>query len=501
MSDREEVPGLLVRLAKASVSREGRRLLDGVSWQLEAGQHWAVLGENGAGKTTFLRLVRGDLAPDEPRSRTYSLDGEEQHSPLGLRERIGLVSTGLQDFYATSETEVTALEAVLAGFFDAPLLYGEPEPHQRERAEQTLAALGAADLAHEPMRILSRGQQRKVLLARALALSPDILILDEYLDGLDARSRAQVLELMDRAAEHAALLCAAHRAADLPACLTHALLLEGGRVKAAGPLAEVLPLLDTPRVPKPECPWSACPEADEEAVIFSIQAADVILDGRDVLRDIDWEVRAGENWAVLGENGAGKSTLLRLVLGELSPAAVHGPPGLVERFGDRGVGGALAVRTRMSVVSPALQASYGFDLPVREVVLSGFFGSIGLYDEPTPEQGRRADAALDFLGIADLGGRRLRSLSYGQQRKVFLARALAPGPDLLVLDEPFSGLDAASRRDVNALLERLARAGQRFLLVTHRAEEMIPAVNRVLVLESGRVAFSGTRAAFAARGR
>lgn len=493
-------PRLEVHLFGAGVTREGRALLRDLHFDLLPGEHWAVLGENGAGKSTFLRLVRGDMAPDDLRTRCYRLDGEEQGTPLGLRQRMALVSATLQDFYVTSESGATALEVVLAGFFDAPLLYEEPEPELRERALAALRHLDAADLAGRPMRVLSQGQARRVLLARALATEPDILLLDEFLDGLDSASREATLELLERAGQRATLVCAAHRVEDLPRCTSHALVLEQGRLRGSGPAAEVLAgYAAAARAAEPGR-WPLTPSRPREEVLLRICGASVDLDGTRALSGVSWEVRAGENWAVLGRNGAGKSTLLRLVLGLEHPSALDGEPGTVERFGDGGESGVLAARSRMALVSPALQAEYAYDLPAREVVWSGFTGSIGLWEEPGLEERRRAAAAMEFFGLARLAGRRLRSLSYGQQRKVFLARALVGAPDLLVLDEPFSGLDAVSRREARALLERLAEAGQRFLLVTHRAADLPAAVNRVLALESGRVVFSGTREEYDARG-
>lgn len=491
---------LLVRLNGAGVTREGRVLLHDVHWRPAPGQHWAVLGANGAGKTTFLRLVRGELAPDDPGSRTYILGGEKQDTPIGLRQRVGIVSAALQDFYAVDESGITALDTVLTGFFDTPLLYEEPTPAMRAAALEALALMGAEHLAPRLLRGLSQGQARRVLLARALAPAPDILILDEFLDGLDRRARNRALEFVERAAGRAMLLCAAHRAEDLPGGLTHALILDHGEVLASGSAPEVLPLYGADAAPADPGRWRFTSSRPREKVLLRMCDVEVRLDGAPVLSDISWEVRGGENWAVLGPNGAGKSTLLRLVLALESPAAVNGPPGTVERFG-LGEEGVLAARARMALVSPALQATYAYDLTAEEVVWSGFRGSIGLWEEPDEDERARASEAMECLGLTALAGRRLRSLSYGQQRKVFLARALVAAPDLLLLDEPFSGLDAASRAEARSLLERLAEAGQRFLLVTHGPADMPRAVTHVLVLEEGRIVFSGTRAEYDARAR
>lgn len=271
----------LVRLSGASVSRGGERLLCGVDFRLEAGARWAVLGSNGAGKTTLLRLLRGDISPDLATSsatntdtgtdtspdtspgslsqtspstapRVYNLPGAggPQPSPLGLRQRLALVSGDMQDLYARNQWPTTGLEAVLSGFYDTALLYSRPSQAEREAALALLTDLGLEHLAARRMARLSTGQARSLLLARALVCKPDVLLLDECLEGLDAPARAAFLAVLDRAAEadaRLALLFSSHRAAErteLPACLRLALVLEGGRVIASGPLDEVLAQLE-----------------------------------------------------------------------------------------------------------------------------------------------------------------------------------------------------------------------------------------------------------------
>ncbi|MHC1751255.1 ATP-binding cassette domain-containing protein [Humidesulfovibrio sp.] len=282
----------LVRLSGASVSRAGEHLLRRVDFRLEAGERWALLGANGAGKTTLLRLLRGDLSPDispnlssdlarDPATRgtpgsandqlpgssperltkksysaaprVYDLPGAggPQPSPLGLRQRLALVSGDMQDLYARNQWATTGLEAVLSGFYDTALLYSRPTQAEREAALALLADLGLEHLAARRMARLSTGQARSLLLARALVCKPDVLLLDECLEGLDAPARAAFLAVLDRAAgadARLAMLFSTHRSAErseLPACLRLALALEGGRVIASGPLEEVITQLET----------------------------------------------------------------------------------------------------------------------------------------------------------------------------------------------------------------------------------------------------------------
>lgn len=509
----------LVALDGASVTRGDFRLVADIGFRLMPGERWAVLGENGAGKTTFLRLLRGEIPPDAScgaGARVYDLPGAggPQPTPLGLRQRLPLVSGDMQDAYAARGWAATGLDVVLAGFRDAALVYGEPDPKEHDRALAALEALGLAELGGRRMAELSTGQARTILLARALACAPDALLLDECLEGLDAPARREFLAVLDRAASASprlALLFSSHRLDELPACLDRALVMRAGRIVRAGGLAEVLAAsapqaptqAETPRPVRPAASATLPGRATTSApggFLARISRASLEIDGARILSDIDWTLLPGEHWAVLGANGAGKSSLLSLLCGAVWPSAPldgDGGPGTVEH-GFAAPGETLDdSRRRIGLVSPALQASFPYDLTVEEAVWTGLSASLDVFTPPDEAGRARAAAWLEFFELAQLAGRRVRSLSRGQFRRALLARAMLAGgergPALLLLDEPMAGLDTRSRRAFRAQLERLAGAGTPLVLVTHHARDLPRAVDRVLELAGGRVAFCGTR--------
>jgi molybdate transport system ATP-binding protein len=208
----------------------------------------------------------------------------------------------------------------------------------------------------------------------------------------------------------------------------------------------------------------------------------VLVDGRAVLRGLDWTVRAGERWGVVGANGAGKSTLLRLLAGEEQPAE-----GTIERLDLGSRADRFALAGRVGLVSPELQARHRHGALAEHVAASGFEGSIGLPAAPSAAPLAAARSAMDRLGAAALQGRDVTGLSYGELRRLLLARALAPGPEVLLLDEPLAGLDPGARAAALAAVDEAARSGTTVVAVTHHEDELPASLDRLARLEGGRL--------------
>ncbi len=494
------MPLPLVSLDQVDVVLAGAPVLSGVSLTLHAGDGLAILGGNGSGKSTLLRLLRGDVWP-HPGSAGRRLfhgpdGGSESH--IGLRERLALVTPEAQDAYLRHGWDLPVEAVIRSGFFDALWPAEAVTPAQAARVEEVAEAFGVGHLLGRSVLELSRGEGRRVLLARAMVARPAALLLDEACDGLDAGARGAFLELVSAAARGGtAVVMATHRPEELVPEIDRVASLEGGRIsritsrapvlvartrssREPGPQPEPVRPCPSPasqlpwpeaRVPRPETPGPG-------PVLFRLDAVTVLVDGRPVLSDLVWTIRRGERWAVVGGNGAGKSTLLRLLAGEEQPAR-----GEIDRLGLGPRADAEQLRGRVGVVSPELQARHRFDASGEEVVLSGFAGTVGLALAPTGAQRALARDAGARLGISGLLGRRIHSLSYGELRKLLLARALVTGPEALLLDEPLAGLDAPSRAWV---LSALDAPGPTLVAVSHHPDELPPGGMR-LRLDGGRL--------------
>lgn len=210
--------------------------------------------------------------------------------------------------------------------------------------------------------------------------------------------------------------------------------------------------------------------------------------GQVILDDIDWTVRAGQHWALLGANGAGKTTAMRLI-----GALMHPTTGTVDVLGHRlGRVDMRELRAHIGLVSSAQKVP--LDAAAHTVVLTGHTGTVQpLWRKYDSEVRDRATALLAELEIKDLAGRAYGVCSGGQRARILVARALMADPSLLLLDEPFNALDLPSREDLIDAMHRLAttRAGLATITVTHHLEELSPAIGHVLLLKEGRVLASG----------
>jgi iron complex transport system ATP-binding protein len=208
-----------------------------------------------------------------------------------------------------------------------------------------------------------------------------------------------------------------------------------------------------------------------------------------ILLGVDWTVEAGQHWAILGPNGCGKTSLLSALTGYL-PATAGEIAVLGERFGESDW---RELRTRVGLVTSALQASIPAAEVAIETVMSGKFAQLNLWAKTTRSDRAEALRLLRFVGGAVLAEREWMFLSQGERQRVLIARALMARPKLLILDEPCTGLDPVAREHFLEFLDRLARRRQSptLVLVTHHVEEITPAFSHALLLRQGRVTSAG----------
>ena len=494
----------------------------GTNWAMKTGQHWGIIGANGSGKSTLadaicrkIPIIQGHVQyffdKDAEKARSYLKSGEilqistEAHKEL-LRGHAEYHQARWQSFEGHNAPSVSEL---LTGksiehhspFEVTPLK--RSEDLYRQRREEAVKLLGIEYLLERKIIHVSHGEARKVLLARALMQSPELLVLDDPFSGLDNASRALLQQTIEELFNHETLhiLLLTSRADEILEGITHLLCVEQGRVVAQG---EKEALLNTDvvrqfslRQTHPQVSGRAFPAPPQHSLphngpIVEMEKVSVRYGDVDVLQQIDWTMNAGEHWAILGHNGAGKSTLLSMILADNPQAYANH----LRIFGmQRGSGESIwDIKRHIGWVSPELQLYYHRAMRCHAVVCSGFFDSVGLYRHYSSEQSDAASAWMSSVGLETLRDRPLSAVSAGEQRMVLLARALVKHPRLLILDEPCQGLDAGHRKHILDLLDQLCRQSSVCIIyVTHHFNEMPQAISHVLTLEHGHVVDCGLR--------
>jgi iron complex transport system ATP-binding protein len=230
------------------------------------------------------------------------------------------------------------------------------------------------------------------------------------------------------------------------------------------------------------------------APLLSFSHVTVMRGDRAALQDINLEIAGGEHVCILGPNGCGKSTLIKTITRECYPLAREGSSVSIlgkERWD------IFVLRSQLGIVSPDLLASCTTDATGRDVVLSGFFSSTRIFPhhQPDREHVALADKTLARLGISHLADRAVAEMSSGEAKRTLIARALVHDPQTLLFDEPSNALDIGAQLQLRETMRELAQSGLGILLVTHHVSEIIPEIERVVLLQGGQVLEDGPKSA------
>jgi len=454
--------------------------LENIDWAIEPGQHWVITGTNGAGKSAMAALLAG-----------YGDISAGQIS--GLPERVAIVS-----FEAQQELIERERKKDDADILDV-IAIGTPV---REIIEEGAADVALAlDLAErfnltshldKPFRNLSTGETRKLMLVRALASDPQLLILDEPFDGLDVDAHAMLQGYLAKLVETVPVITVLNRFDEFPEWASHVAYMDSARLhhciemsdKAAFDNLYQLLHLKTTELEVPEGdPETAIAKLPADQPLVRLSNINIRYAERHLIEDLSWTINPGEHWQLSGPNGSGKTGLLTLITGD-HPQCYSND---IFVFGfQRGSGESIwQIKQYIGYVSTALQWEYKVGISLRNVIISGFYDSIGLYTKATDRQRQIADQWLALLGMSDAGDQPFNQRSYGDQRLLLIARAMVKHPPLLILDEPCLGLDDINRQLVLALIEKICAGTETTVLyVNHHPEDKISGIERYLALEA-----------------
>ncbi|MFH7826939.1 molybdate ABC transporter ATP-binding protein ModF [Kluyvera chengduensis] len=439
---------------------------------LRAGESWAFVGSNGSGKSALARALAGEL-PLLTGSRDSTFT---RITRLSFEQLQKLVS----DEWQRNNTDMLSADEDDTGRTTAQII--QDEVKDEALCARLAAQFGISHLLERRFKYLSTGETRKTLLCQALMAQPDLLILDEPFDGLDVASRRQLAEhLAVLHQEGYTLVLVLNRFDDIPdfvpfaGVLADCTLTETGEKKALLEQTLIAQLAHSEKLsgmtlPEPDAPSARLSIADDMPRIV-LKDGVVSYNDRAIIDHLSWTVAPDEHWQIVGPNGAGKSTLLSLVTGDHP----QGYSNDLTLFGRRRGSGETIwdIKKHIGYVSSSLHLDYRVSTTLRNVILSGYFDSIGIYQAVSDKQRKLVDEWLHILGMdprtADAP---FHSLSWGQQRLALIVRALVKHPTLLILDEPLQGLDPLNRQVVRRFVDVLISEGKtQLLFVSHHAED------------------------------
>ena len=468
----------LCRLHSASVEIAGEPVLHQLCWKIERGEHWSVSGPNGSGKSTFLRLVRGDLHPvasDKKKDqRVYGLADRPETDPLVTDGEVALVGPALHEKFQQIDRAITGREIIASGFDGTVFLQSKITGDRKQKLDRMQFQPALDRLWNRVFQECSQGQQRLLLLARALVAEPTLLLLDEMANGLDQSAIRDIHRLLaDWITGHRATVSTSHRPGDLAPFVNRFATINEGRLRLSGKTASV-------KTGQPGKPRTQKSSQTRKKPWLELQNVSIHLGNTTAVENLNWQVAPGEHWAVTGPNGSGKTTLLRTLYGELQPSG----DSVLKRFGKDTCSWS-TVRRRMALFYPAMVHDFDPSERVIDTLRSGFNGCIGRYPRLNAVQREEIQSISAILRINDLRERNLHELSHGQTRRVLLARCLLDQPDIVLLDEPFDGLDTASHKAVLDLLNDF-RHHASVVIGTHHPDELPNWINRRLKLDKSR---------------
>lgn len=459
--------------------------LHGINWSVEKGQHWVLVGQNGAGKSALAAVLagygdiqQGTLVSDIGHIELVSYESQqaliEQEREKDAADILDVIPVPTK-VYELLSVSVQSIDELL----NLPL------------CKRLIELFEFSPILTRDFSALSTGETRKLLLIRALIAEPDLLILDEPFDGLDSNMQQKLAELITDLHTDICMVLVINRWSEIPPFVTHYGLVSQGGLQstvttedqiAVGDLARLLTLQQTCfSLPAPDSVVTRNPFGRGDTIVRLNDVAINYPQGA-IIEALTWEIKLGEHWQLSGPNGSGKTCLLQLISGDHPQCYVND----IFVFGfKRGSGESIwDIKKNIGFLSNAFHLSYRVNCSLLHAVLSGFYDSIGLYQQPTKKQIHLAKLWLALIGLDDHESTPFQQLSFGDQRLALIVRAMVKHPPLLILDEPCNGLDEINRQRILAVIETIAKSTTTSIIyVNHHSDDVIAGINNHILLE------------------
>ena len=493
----------LFNLQKATVRSANQTLFSDLSFTVRKGEHWALTGPGGSGKSALLHTIAGNLSVSGGAVmydffEDYLLQHPEQRGIVTYQKLMAMVETRhhfknlsnttefyYQQRYNSSDSE----DALTVKEYLQSVKPVHPTGNYWNYAN-TIAALKLTELVDKQLIKLSNGETKRLRIAAALLKNPVMLLLDNPLTGLDVQTRAEFDDIVNEIITSGTTVVMSTAADEIPHAITNVAALLEGTIAWQGSKKEfeVQTAATDERVIDVDALRSLLVDNTSKPYhyIVNLKNINIKYGSNTVLNNVNWCVKPGERWALLGHNGAGKSTLLSLINGD-NPQAYANDITLFDR--KRGSGESIwDIKKKTGFVSPELHQYFPTDNSCLQVIESGYYDTLGLF---RPSSKTYADNALKWmkaLEIEKYARVLLKNVPAGAQRLCLLARALIKNPPLLIFDEPCQGMDPHQQQHFKKLIDTICSLSNVTLIyVTHYQHEIPDSVDKVLRLEKGEV--------------
>ncbi|HCH25333.1 MAG TPA: molybdate ABC transporter ATP-binding protein ModF [Oceanospirillaceae bacterium] len=470
---------MTITVENLSVDFDQRFQLHNINWTIEDQHHWVITGTNGAGKSALAAALAG--AGD-------ILCG----SISGLPQRIGVVSFEEQEILIERERkkdDADIMDVISLGTPVREIIFDDClDP---ATATDLIQRLDLEYILDRAFRKLSTGESRKVMIIRALSCRPQLLLLDEPFDGLDVATLAMLQGYLQELIESVPMIMVLNRFDEIPDFASHIAYMDQGQLlhqvdksnqAAYDNLYQLLHIKTSDlTIPEAEAE-TATAKLPKDQPLVKLTDLTIKYDEFKLIDRLNWTIQPNQHWQLSGPNGSGKTAVLSIITGD-HPQCYSND---IFVFGfQRGSGESIwQIKQFIGYVSTALQWEYRVQISLRNVIISGFHDSIGLYTKATDQQKHIADQWLAMLGMSERADTPFQKLSYGDQRLLLIARAMVKHPPLLILDEPCLGLDDMNRQLVLALIEKICAGSETAVLyVNHHAEDKIVGIDNFLALQ------------------
>lgn len=479
----------MVHIVNLNLKYGSNTVLSDLNWQIFPGQHWVLGGPSGTGKTSLAKAIAGLIPFQGVLSLnfqdTLSLDSQGSPSKHLLYVSNWYQFTNLEgdkNFYYQQRYNKSQVKETLSVYAELQH-YAASEGLDFADAQAHLEAFGFENFKEAQLFELSSGEHKKLQLIKALWLRPQLLIIDQPYTGLDAQSRSYLNSAFDQLAAQGTTLLLITSDADLPSCIKHYAEIQEGQLIERSSAQEISRAAARTQKRLPYFLQQA-PQVSSEIMV---RMKDVCINygEKQVLKNINWEVKAGEKWLLQGHNGSGKSTLLSLINADHPQAYAND----ITLFGNkRGSGESIwEIKAHLGIISPEMHWYFDQTAKVWQCIASGFFDSVGLFQNLGYDGQQKVNQILDFFELTPYKDQLLNTLPLGKQRLALLARTIIKNPELLILDEPCQGLDLEQTTHFNAVVDELCGYGKTLIYVGHFETQLPSCIEKKLILEKGLV--------------